>query len=364
MIPQALHEKRLKALHSYEILDTDPEKDFDDIVKLASAICGTPISVISLVEQDRQWFKAEVGLGLRETPIAVPGAAQAILDAEFVEIPDITQDQRAADNPLLPDATGLRFYAAAVLKTDDDLPIGTLMVMDYEPKELSPLQRDTLKVLARQVMTQLEMRKALHAANLLRQEVDHRVKNSLQSLSALLRIQSRTLTSPEAKHALATIKSRLDAVSTLHELLYKTEADANVDLGKYVQSICSHLSDLAPAEVTITATPITVAVSTKQAVAVGTLINEFIANSLKHAFPGQAAGVVQVTLTQPDRGTIRVVCSDNGVGFAKGKRKKSGGLGLRIAEVACRELPAKLIFKRPTKGVSIQFDFEPQIRRA
>ncbi|MEO8241614.1 MAG: histidine kinase dimerization/phosphoacceptor domain -containing protein [bacterium] len=287
--PHPLQVQRLNALHSFEILDTDNEKDFDDIVKLASAICGTPISVISLVDADRQWFKAEVGLGLRETPIELSICAHAILDAEFMEIKDTTQDDRVADNPLVAVDKGLRFYAAAALTTEDDLPIGTLCVLDYEPKELTPLQRDTLKVLARQVMTQLEMRKALHTANLLRQEVDHRMKNSLQSLSALIRVQSRSLTTPEAKTALASIKSRLDAVATLHELLYKTEAGANVDLGKYIQTICDHLSNITASGVTITARTLSVSVSTKQAVAVGTLINEFIANSLKHAFPDQTA---------------------------------------------------------------------------
>ncbi len=362
--PHPLQDKRLSALHSFEILDTDPEKDFDDIVKLASAICGTPISMISLVDADRQWFKARVGVDMTETPLETSICAHAILEAEFLEIADTTQDPRIADNTLVTIDQGVRFYAGAALKTADNLPIGTLCVLDYQPKELSPLQRDTLKVLARQVMTQLEMRKALHTAHLLRQEVDHRMKNSLQSLSALIRIQSRALTSPEAKDALASIKSRLDAVATLHELLYKTEADANVDLGKYVQTICEHLSDIAPSGVTITATPLHVTVSTKQAVAVGTLVNEFIANSLKHAFPDHSEGTVKVSLSLAERGMVRVICSDNGVGFAKGKRLRSGGLGLKIAEVACMELPAKLVFKRPAKGVSIQFDFQPEERRA
>ncbi len=165
--------RRLAALASYQILDTPPEQVFDDVVQLASEICQTPIAVVNLIGAGRQFFKAEVGLGVRETPLETSFCATAILEDDFLVVPDATQDPRFDCNPLVTSDPGLRFYAGALLKTGAGLPIGTLCVLDTRPRELSPLQRKTLKVLATQVMAQLDLRlmlkmrdetEALHSA--------------------------------------------------------------------------------------------------------------------------------------------------------------------------------------------------------
>ena len=149
---------RLKALDSFEILDTDPEVQFDDVVQLASAICGVPISLISLLDSERQWFKAKVGTEKTETPIDQAICAHTILEDDFFEVPDTTKLDITADNPLVTGDMNLRFYAGAVLRTSDGHPLGTLCVLDNEPRQLTALQRDTLKVLARQVIAQMELR--------------------------------------------------------------------------------------------------------------------------------------------------------------------------------------------------------------
>ncbi len=167
MVPQmltgpALHEReaeRLRALARYNILDTPREQDFDDIAELTSEICGTPIAVVNLIGEGRQWFKAEVGLGVRETPLETSFCGHAILQEDFMLVPDATQDPRFDCNPLVVGEPGLRFYAGALLKTDDGFPIGTLCVLDFKPRELTDRQIKTLKRLARQVMTQLELRR-------------------------------------------------------------------------------------------------------------------------------------------------------------------------------------------------------------
>jgi PAS domain S-box-containing protein len=151
--------ERLSALRSFGILDTPREQDFDDIVALASQICGTPISVVSLIDESRQWFKAEVGLGVRETPIDSSICAHAILEKRYIEIGDTTLDDRFKTNPLVTGEPHLRFYAGALLQTEDGLPIGTLCVLDYAPRELTYEQKTALLVLSRQVMTQLELRR-------------------------------------------------------------------------------------------------------------------------------------------------------------------------------------------------------------
>lgn len=154
-------ERRLAALASYDILDTPREKDYDDIALLASEICGTPIAVVNLIADHRQFFKAEVGLGVRETPFESSFCAKAILEDEFLIVPDATKDHRFDGNPLVTGNPHLRFYAGALLKSDDGLPIGTVCVLDYQPRVLTEAQQRTLRILARQVMTQLELRRTL-----------------------------------------------------------------------------------------------------------------------------------------------------------------------------------------------------------
>ena len=152
---------RVAALVRYGILDTPREQDFDDLAQIASDVCGTPIAVVNLVAADRQWFKAEVGLGVRETPLETSFCGHAILAADFMMVPDATKDARFKSNPLVAGEPGLRFYAGAILRTPDGLPIGTVCVLDYEPRDLDEHQVRTLKLLARQAMTQLELRRSI-----------------------------------------------------------------------------------------------------------------------------------------------------------------------------------------------------------
>ncbi|MBB3947972.1 two-component sensor histidine kinase [Rhizobium skierniewicense] len=156
-------QRRLAALESYNVLDTPREQDFDDIAELAAALCDTPIAVVNLIGDGRQFFKAEVGMGVRETPLDTSFCAKAILELDFLVVPDATKDARFNCNPLVTGAPHIRFYAGALLKSDDELPIGTVCVLGYEAKELSSAQKNGLQALARQVMSLLELRRNLHA---------------------------------------------------------------------------------------------------------------------------------------------------------------------------------------------------------
>ena len=224
--------------------------------------------------------------------------AHAILSDGYFEVNDTLADPRTADNPLVAAADGARFYAGAALVSPEGLPLGTLCVLDHKPRQLTELQRGTLQVLARQVMAQLEMRRALAGAEALRHEVDHRVKNSLQSLSALAGIKARFARSDEARQALGQLQKRIHTVAMLHEQLYKTDAGSMVDLGKYMENIAKYLGAQAPANVALRCQARSISVPSDQAAAVGTLLNEFVANSLKHAFPNGRSGAVTMTLTR------------------------------------------------------------------
>jgi len=149
---------RLAALHRYEILDTPVEAEFDDFTRLAAHICQTPVAVISLVDRDRQWFKSEIGLGVRETPLNVSICKHAILQKGIFVVPDTTLDERFRCNPLVAGDPHLRFYAGALLESSEGLPMGTLCVLDYQPRQLTETQKEALSMLARQVMTVMELR--------------------------------------------------------------------------------------------------------------------------------------------------------------------------------------------------------------
>jgi PAS domain S-box-containing protein len=154
-------EQRLAALARYRVMDTPREESFDEIASLAAKLCEVPIAVVNLIGEGRQFFKAEVGLDVRETPLESSFCAKAILEEDFLVVPDATHDARFDCNPLVVGEPHLRFYAGALLKSREGLPIGTLCVLDYRPRQLTDLQLDSLRVLARQVVAQLDLRRTI-----------------------------------------------------------------------------------------------------------------------------------------------------------------------------------------------------------
>ncbi len=224
---QSRDTERLAALASYDMLDTPREQDFDEIADLASRICGTPIAVVNLIADGRQFFKAEVGLAVRETPLDSSFCAKAILEQDFLLVPDATKDHRFDCNPLVTGEPGLRFYAGALLKTEEGHAIGTVCVLDYQPRDLTMLQQDTLKVLARQVMRQLELRKALKDRDdakreqvMLNAEIAHRMKNTLAMVQA---IATQTLKGVTERDAVAAFSQRILAMGLAHDQLLQQD---------------------------------------------------------------------------------------------------------------------------------------------
>jgi GAF domain-containing protein len=157
--------ERLRTLHLYDVLDTRSEKALDDLTQLAADICETPIAAISLVDEKRQWFKSKIGLDVAETPRDVAFCAHAILDDSLFVVEDAVNDARFVHNPLVTSAPSIRFYAGAPLNVADGSALGTLCVIDREPRRLSDRQREMLGILGHAVVTQLELRRALGDIN-------------------------------------------------------------------------------------------------------------------------------------------------------------------------------------------------------
>jgi GAF domain-containing protein len=150
---------RLAALNRYAILDTEPEQSFDDLVVLASFVCRTPIATLSLVDDHRQWFKSKVGVEIRETPRDISFCAHAIQQKELFIVPDAHEDPRFKENPLVLGDPHIRFYAGAPLIDEDGYALGTLCVMDRQPRELDDTQKEALRSLRRLALSQIELRR-------------------------------------------------------------------------------------------------------------------------------------------------------------------------------------------------------------
>lgn len=150
--------ERLAFLSALNILDTEAEKDFDDLTKLAALTCGAPISLVSLIDANRQWFKSKVGLKAQETPRAMAFCAHTILNEEIFVVSDAACDPRFADNPLVTGNPDIRFYAGAPLITDEGYALGSLCVIDTVPRNLTAAQTDGLQMLAGQVVKLIKVR--------------------------------------------------------------------------------------------------------------------------------------------------------------------------------------------------------------
>ncbi len=355
--PHPEQSDRIQTLHRYDILDTPREQDFDEIVQLASRICEAPISVINIIDEDRQWFKAELGLGIRETPLETSICSHVILQDDFVEIPDTLADPRMADNPLCLDNPGLRFYAGARLLASNGLPLGTLCVLDNHPRALNDLQRETLRVLSRQVMKQLELRLALRNEADLRAEMDHRVKNSLQSTASIVRMYARNITDPAATEAFGAIQNRIEAIAAVHEHLQGTN-DGSVDMADYFPHLATLLQRSAPDTLTIIGASDPIDLPGSYATNIGMIVSEFAANAIKHGYPTVPKGRIEITLRKTADQMLRLEARDDGVGSRLNiDLSETTGVGTRLVAAAASKLGGQLDHGLTSDGARMVLDF-------
>lgn len=336
---------RLKSLHAYQLLDTAFEAAFDDLTKLASEICGTPIALVSLIDKDRQWFKSKVGLAADETPREVSFCGHAILGDDIFVIQDACADPRFADNPLVVGDPGIRFYAGTPLRGREGMNLGTLCVIDRKPRDLSPLQRTALTTLKRQVEAQFELRRSmteLAATQIALERVQrqkasltamvvHDLKNPLASIIPNAKyVADQPELSEESKDAVQDIER---AASILHQrVLNLLDVSSSEDgalvvtrktlpLGPFLQSVVDSIARRAAEkeqELFVVEPDTSLNCSADPELLRRTLEN-LIINALKYSPP---KATIRLDATQPESGWVEIRVADDGPGIAETNRDR------------------------------------------
>lgn len=338
---------RMAAVRRYDILDSPPDGAFDRITALAARRFGVPIAIISVVDEDRIWFKSHHGLPVEQIDREPGLCASAILGDTPYLIEDARHDPRSLANPLVAGDFGLRFYAAVPLTTSDGHNLGTLCVIDKEPRPIDTDQIEDLKDLASVVMDQLELRlssrNAVGRASLMAKEIDHRVMNSLQFVSGLLAMQSRSPDVGEAAAHLELAANRVAAVAQVHRHFYADATD-EVSCIAFLRRLCEDLAAILDREIFVEGDEAMVPTISIQPI--GLIANELVTNAAKHG-----VGRIDVVFRRAEDTNEIIVCDEgNGLPADFDPQAATAGLGMRVITTLARQLQGTLDVGRRADG--------------
>jgi signal transduction histidine kinase len=227
-------QERLRALEKYDILDTLPEREFDNLTRLASYITGSPIALISLLDEHRQWFKSRIGLGARQTPRNISFCQHAIMSNELFEVPDAMSDRRFRKNPLVTKDPNIRFYAGYPLQTSEGYNLGTLCVIDNHPKALNEEQRQMMRYLAEATISLIEARKTnqdlakvIRYKNEFLSNVSHEIRTPMNAILGFSELLQRTdLTEEQTTHLEAISSAANNLLVVINDILDLSKNEA------------------------------------------------------------------------------------------------------------------------------------------
>lgn len=350
--------QRLAALHSYGILDTPREAKFDDIVAVVSEMCETPVSTINLIDADREWCKAAIGLDVREGPRDTSICAHTILQQDLFTIPDTHQDARFLDHPHVTGQPFLRFYAGAVLETHDGFLIGTLCVLDFKPRTLNERQERLLRIMAKRVMTEMALgreiaarKEAQRRQHLLNAELHHRVKNTIATVQAVVQLSLRTSDSLDSfRHS---IGARISSLANTHTML----THHGWTLTSFKDLVESELRPYDSAG-RVRASGDDICLPSQLAVTLAMVVHELLTNATKFGALSLQTGRVDLTWTvEPAEDGLRLLINWAESGGPPVKPPVRRGFGTMLLDrLLAHQLNSKTTFAFPPEGV--QFSAE------
>jgi len=376
--PEDYHDEegRLRELESYQIMDSAIEEDFDNLTKLAAEFVGTNISLVSLLDDERQWFKSRFGLDAEETPKELAFCGHAIQKPnEVFIIEDARRDERFHDNPLVTGEPYVIFYAGVPLISKNGYPLGTLCVIDDSPKELTEQQIGMLKILSNQVMKLIELRKLNHELKsvykeigkknkdlkinfvkiqTLIKEIHHRVKNNMLMIANLLTFQEKEYDDPQILAALEQSKNRIQSMSLVHEKLYGSASLQDVKTHEYVNQLISFIEDtisnnLIQPKKTIDI-PEDIIFDSENMSAIGLILNELITNSYKYAFKPNEDNFLELSISK-DKEVYTLVYSDSGPGLPDDfDFEFCDSLGMQLIHILTGQINGEIIYTNEGKS--------------
>ncbi len=358
-----------------EILEAEPQPALERILKLAARLFQAPVSFLSVKDLNGEWLQASYGKGFHEVARSSSFCAHAAQAKEPLVVCDASADERFSSNPLVTGEMKIHFYVGIALRNRRGLSLGSLSVMDTvshaaPPQELLEsfadlafLATDNLEAYfataAENDDTEVELRHSLREKETLLQEVHHRVKNNLQIVSSLLKLQADLLPDRSAAAILKESQQRVLSMALIHERLYADKHPSAIEFDSYAQSLVQELvNSYAGRAGTVTGQhlPPQILLSVGQAIPCGLILNELVTNALKYAYPDGSPGEVMVELHESPNGRIRIAVSDQGKGLpANFDFQNAPTLGLRICAVLARQLSGVLTVE---KGLRTSFVLE------
>ena len=390
-----MESKRIEELRNYRILDTLSEKEFDAITQIASHICNAPISLITLIDKDRQWFKSARGVGdLRETPRSIAFCAHTIQEEnKHLVVNDLTKDERFVGNPFVVGAPHVKFYAGVSLVTPNGHKIGTVCVFDDKPREVTPEQLSSLDAMANSVIYLLETRKKnreLEAAQQLLKEMNeqleefsyavaHDIKSPLRtiaSFSSLLKRRAKEkLTISEIEYLDFISSGAKDLSSYTQQLLQfakETNLDVNnsseVDLNELFGSINSLLNKDKKVNFIHDDNLPTIFTSN---IGLQQVLQNLMNNSIQYRNPNVPNSYVGIEFSETPK-YYHFKIMDNGIGISKertnelfklfkkdNKNETSNGIGLNVVKRLVQKMNGQLsIESTENVGTTVEFSIE------
>ncbi len=381
-----LEKERLVELNAYDILDTLPEEDYDDLTSIAAEICDTNISLVSLIDEQRQWFKSKHGLGADETPREYAFCAHAINNPkELFMVSDARKDERFHDNPLVVKDPHVTFYAGVPLVNEKGFALGTLCVIDDKPKTLSESQQKALKALGKQIMNILELRRkrmelelSVKSLELSNEELDrfasmvaHDVKGPLTGINELIQILDKDNylkeESHQAKELVNVISKASGQLSKLvDQLLNYTKSVhlSDVTLEEIpIDDLKSHLLDLFSSFEHL---QITFKSSIKSIVTIKSAIERILLNLINNSIKYNDKKTTEITITlEEDKKNYFISLIDNGPGIDNSEHEKifeifqvlnikdgkGTGLGLAIVKRLIDSMKGTIKVESPEIGI-------------